>query len=254
MNREYLSEFIDLKSDGQKKKFAEDSDISYTGLLNFLNSDDEEKSLSTPTVRKIAQKFPDFDIRKFINLGADISYQVTAPRAIPPEYHDKAIYYVPVRARAGYLHSYGDELFIKSLQKVILPAFDGDYTNKRIFQVEGDSMYRTLVNDDLVIAEQVGRADPIQDNYIYVVVTRREGILIKRVSDRVKERNVLVLRSDNYNAGYSPIVIPVEDIRELWLAKGKITYDLGRDHKLEDDIAEVKNEVAILRGEINKLI
>lgn len=257
MNRTYMNDFIDQKADGHRKKFAQDADISYTALLNFLNSDDSDKSLSTSTLKRIVNKYPDFDIRMFINEGSDADPGFdpqNQKQVIPAEYTNKAIYYVPIRARAGYLHSYDDELFLQSLQKVVLPSFEGEPTNKRIFQVEGDSMYRTLVNDDLVIAQKVERTDPIIEDYIYVVVTRSEGMLIKRVSDRVKERNVLVLRSDNYKAGYSPIVVPVEDVVELWLAKGKITYDLGRDHTLEDEIAEMKNEVAILRSEIHKLL
>lgn len=252
MNREYLEEFIAQKT-GSRKAFSEITETSYSGLTGFLNSLDSEKTLSTATLKRIVHKFPDFDIRRFIYEGEDQASDVITP-SLPAEYRSKAIYYVPVRARAGYLHSYGDELFLESLQKVVLPTFDGDPNNKRIFQVEGDSMYRTLVNDDLVIAERVERTDPIIEDYIYVVVTKSEGMLIKRVSDRVRERNVLILRSDNYKAGYSPIVIPVEDIKEMWLAKGKITYDLGRDHKLEDEIAEMRNEVAILRSEINKLL
>lgn len=258
MNRKYLEDFIAEKTDGNRKVFSDITDTSYSALTGFLNSTEPEKSLSTSTLKRIVNKFPDFDIRQFINEGSDQDNPntpiATNEPMVPAQYAHKAIYYVPVRARAGYLHSYGDELFLQSLQKVVLPYFEGEPHNKRIFQVEGDSMYRTLVNDDLVIAERVERTDPIIEDYIYVVVTRSEGMLIKRVSDRVKERNVLVLRSDNYKAGYSPIVVPVEDVAELWLAKGKITYDLGRDHTLEDEMSEIKNEVTILRSEINKLL
>lgn len=127
----------------------------------------------------------------------------------------KNIAYVNTKARAGYLSGYADPEYIGGLPMAYLPQLprEKDY---RMFEVSGDSMWPTFNDKDTVICQYLSRSN-VKDNQLCVVVST-EGILIKRIFNRIKEEQQLILKSDNQemNGEYPDILVPAQDVKEIW--------------------------------------
>ena len=88
---------------------------------------------------------------------------------------------VPVSARAGYMHSYSDPEYIQDLPNFNLPLTEL-YPDKsyRIFQIEGDSML-PITPGSYVICEYTENWDELKEGLSYMLITKNNGILFKRV-------------------------------------------------------------------------
>lgn len=163
---------------------------------------------------------------------------------------------VPVQAQAGYLTNYGDPEYIEKLPTYSVPTLNnGTY---RMFQVAGHSMYPTLQSNSYVIGKFVENWEDISDNRVHVVVTINEGVVIKRVLNRIKKNATIYCKSDNRD--YPPLSVHVKDIKEVWECKMHLSFEFldpvtnyQKIADLEKDMLEVKNEIAQLRAENNTL-
>jgi phage repressor protein C with HTH and peptisase S24 domain len=146
---------------------------------------------------------------------------------------------VPVTARAGYLVGYGDPEFISDLPTYHIPKLYGG--TFRAFEVEGHSMTPTITHGDIVFAEWVENFNDMTDDRVYVVVTKSDGILVKRVLNRVEQYGFLVCKSDAIinRRHYPNINIPPQDILEIWQAK----MYLGADFSSPSDIFDRLNDL-----------
>src|SRR6187549_1001127 len=125
------------------------------------------------------------------------------------------IHFVPVKAAAGYLASYADTEFIDELNTFTLPMLAGG--NYRAFEIIGDSMMPTP-SGSIIVGEKVeGNTEDIKNNQAYIVVSRNEGIVYKRIVKSNRAKNKLTLVSDNPQ--YQPYQVNAEDVVELWLAQ-----------------------------------
>jgi DNA-binding XRE family transcriptional regulator len=123
---------------------------------------------------------------------------------------------VPVRARAGYLNGYGDVEYIEKLPAFRLPGFtNGTF---RIFEVEGLSMYPTFDDKDLIITRFVEDMRQITNDRIHVVVTKNDGVVVKRVLNRIETEGKLILKSDNIKdrQDYPTMIVDIDEILEVW--------------------------------------
>lgn len=125
---------------------------------------------------------------------------------------------VPVKASAGYLNGYGDPEYVKELPRFSLPMFNqGTY---RAFEINGDSML-PLPSGALVIGEYVEDWHDIKAAETYIVVSKDEGVVYKRIAFKFKEDKGLKLISDNKT--YDPYWVSTPDILEIWKAKAFIS-------------------------------
>lgn len=128
---------------------------------------------------------------------------------------------VPVKASAGYLNGYGDPEYVAELPKFSLPMFNqGTY---RAFEINGDSML-PLPSGSIIVAEYVENWHDVKPNQTYVVVSKEDGVVYKRVAYKFKEEKGLKLVSDNKT--YEPYWVEAEDIIEIWKAKAFISTEL----------------------------
>lgn len=123
---------------------------------------------------------------------------------------------VTQKASAGYLSGYQDPEFIAELPRVSMPVLPRNATY-RAFEIKGDSML-PLQPGTIVFGEYVDDPIAIKSGKLYVVVTRDEGIVFKRVYNVLKEEGRLLMVSDN--RAYPPYPLKAEDIIEVWTAKG----------------------------------
>src|SRR6185437_3858275 len=123
---------------------------------------------------------------------------------------------VPVKAAAGYLAGYADPEFLDELNTFTLPMLaPGNY---RAFQIVGDSMLPTT-SGSVIVGEKVDDIEEIKSNQTYIVVSRNEGIVYKRVMKNNKSKNKLTLVSDN--TSYQPYNVNSDDVG---LVRGVVAY------------------------------
>lgn len=153
---------------------------------------------------------------------------------------------VPAKAAAGYLNGYADPEYMEELPKFYLPMLKGG--TYRAFEIQGDSML-PLPSGAIVVGEYTSNWNDIKDGQTYVVLSKQDGVVYKRLFNKKDEHKVL-LRSDN--PSYSPFELKTEDILEVWKAKLFITQaDNGTDMNMEkmmDMIAQLQHEVSSLKG------
>ena len=122
--------------------------------------------------------------------------------------------FVPVKAAAGYLAGYADPEFVDELNTFTLPMLaGGEY---RAFEIVGDSMLPTP-SGSVIVAEKVENMNDLKNNTTYVVVSRNEGIVYKRIMKTNKIKNKFTLVSDN--PIYQPYSMNAEDVLEIWQAQ-----------------------------------
>jgi SOS-response transcriptional repressor LexA len=124
------------------------------------------------------------------------------------------IQFVPVKAAAGYLAGYADLEFIDELNTFTLPMLGAG--NYRAFEIIGDSMLPTT-SGSVIVGEKVEGIDDVKTSNTYIVVSRNEGIVYKRVLKNNRSKNKVTLVSDNPQ--YEPYHVNSEDIMELWQAQ-----------------------------------
>lgn len=157
---------------------------------------------------------------------------------------------VPVKASAGYLNGYADPEYISELPRFNLPMFNqGSY---RAFELKGDSML-PLQSGTVIIGEFVEDWFNIKPGLTYVIVSKTEGVVYKRIANKFKTEKGLKLLSDN--KVYEPFYVETEDILEIWMAKAFISTDFPEPNpepsleNLTSMMAEMQKNIANLKAE-----
>ena len=160
------------------------------------------------------------------------------------------IHFVPVKAAAGYLAGYADSEFIDELNTFTLPMLSGG--NYRAFEIIGDSMLPTP-SGSIIVGEKVNSMDDVKSNQAYIVVSRNEGIVYKRIVKNNKTKQKVSLVSDNPT--YQPYQVNAEDIVELWLAQvviGKVASQQRWDmNSLANLVNNLQDQVSTLKKKMN---
>lgn len=147
--------------------------------------------------------------------------------------NEERIVHVPVAAQAGYAEQLSDPVFVQELPTYSLPDDNFRFGSYRSFDVAGDSMEPTLQRGDRVVCafiEPQYWEPAIKDNQVYVVVTH-SSVLVKRLINRMRHDKCIDLVSDNRD--YSPVPVPVSDIREVWRVRLRISGYLDRPQWVE---------------------
>lgn len=160
------------------------------------------------------------------------------------------IHFVPVKAAAGYLAGYADTEFIDELNTFTLPMLSGG--NYRAFEIIGDSMLPTP-SGSIIVGEKCDSLEDVKNNMAYIVVSRNEGIVYKRVVKNNKIKNKLTLVSDNPQ--YQPYQVNADDVVELWQAQtviSKVTTQQRWDvNTLANLVNNLQDQVSTLKKKMN---
>jgi transcriptional regulator with XRE-family HTH domain len=98
---------------------------------------------------------------------------------------------VPQKAAAGYLNGYADPEYIQELPRFNLPILPQNATY-RAFEIVGDSMLPILPGT-IVIGSFVEDIRDVKNGKTYVLVTRTDGIVYKRVFNYINDNGKLFL-------------------------------------------------------------
>ncbi len=154
---------------------------------------------------------------------------------------------VPVKASAGYINGYADPEFVKELPKFHLPILPvGTF---RAFEIKGDSML-PLFPGSIVIGEYVDDWKGLKSNETYVVISKNDGIVYKRVINKLKDQQVLMLKSDN--KVYEPYPIAADEVLEIWKAKAYISLNFP-EPDTDSSIEKLTGMMMEMQKKINQI-
>jgi transcriptional regulator with XRE-family HTH domain len=158
--------------------------------------------------------------------------------------------FVPVKAAAGYLAGFADPDFIDELNTFTLPMLSGgDY---RAFEIVGDSMLPTP-SGSVIVCDKVDNLEDVKSNNTYIVVSRTEGVVYKRMMKNNKLKNKYTLVSDN--PSYQPYTVNAEDILEVWQAQMIIskanTQQRWDVNQLAGLVNNLQQQVTVLKKRMN---
>ncbi len=158
--------------------------------------------------------------------------------------------FVPVKAAAGYLNGYADPEYIDELNTFTLPMLSGG--NYRAFEIMGDSMLPTP-SGSIIVGEKVETTDDLKNNYAYIIVSKSDGIVYKRIEKNNRIKNKLTLISDN--PAYQPYQINADEILEIWQASVVISragiqqrWDINQ---LANIVSNLHQQVSTLKKKMN---
>ena len=105
----------------------------------------------------------------------------------------------------------------------------------------------------VIVCEKVDDKDDIRNSQAYVVVSRNEGIVYKRIMKNNKGKTKLTLVSDN--PAYQPYTVGAEDIVEVWQAQmilSKANQQQRWDvNQLAGLVNDLQQQVSVLKKRIN---
>lgn len=166
---------------------------------------------------------------------------------------DENILHVSQRAAAGYLDGYADPEYLGKLPSFNLPGLtDATY---RSFEVDGDSMFPTLKNGQMVIGKWVEKLEYIREDRVYIVVHKTRGVIMKRLINRIDSKQLIFCKSDatNDRGLYKTFGIAPEDIKELWYAVFHGGFDFQSPTDMWKRLNNTEADVTTLQSTVDQL-
>ena len=213
---------------------------------------DYEREKTEPNIQMLIKMSRHFDIELEHLLTADLSNEnlevvksdTLKVLAITVDSHNEGnIELVDTKAEAGYLDSYQDPQYIKSLPKIKFPNIpEGTY---RGFEIHGDSML-PMQSGSIVICSYIESLRELKNGKTYVIISKREGLVYKRL--RIDpDTDKLFLISDNTE--YEPYEIAYEDIDEIWRYYAHLSFDDSQNYEatnLDQRLSDIQNKVTAI--------
>lgn len=162
----------------------------------------------------------DIDAKQF---DSDQSLRIL-PITVDGSSEEELITVVPVKAAAGYLDGYGDVDFIEALPQFRMPVREipQDLT-LRMFQVKGESML-PLPEGSYVLGSYEQEITSAGGGNPYIVVTSEEGIVFKKVENKIAQNGTFKLISENPD--FPPYEVKAREVIEMWKARAYLLFDL----------------------------
>lgn len=178
---------------------------------------------------KKAGSFPALNMPKFITVNSD---------------NEENTLFVTAKAAAGYLNGYEDPEYRDTLQVINLPGLQGQ--SHRAFEIKGQSMIPTHHSGSIAIGRFVESFNDIRDRRVYILVTK-EGIVLKRVLNRIQEDNKLILISDNENKREFPTyTVTPDEVMEIWYWRASIIRESPEPGTVYTRINDLEGRLALL--------
>jgi transcriptional regulator with XRE-family HTH domain len=153
------------------------------------------------------------------------------------------------KASAGYLSGYQDPEFVKDLPKISMPVLPKNKTY-RAFEIQGDSML-PVQPGSIVFGEYVENIAAIKNGKLYILVTKQDGVVFKRVFNFSEQDGKLLLVSDNRQ--YEPYSVEAADILEVWNAKAFFSNQFPDVQNNTVSMDHLAHTVLNLQSEVKRL-
>lgn len=219
-------------------------------LLSRSNLAKYEKAVHDPGLEVLLRISRYFNISVDVLLTVDLSrvdlnsvvgqQSMVLPMQVDAD-GDSVVEIIPQDASAGYLGNYSDPEYIEALEHLYLPFLPKSH-NCRAFPVNGDSM-PPVIDGSYIVGEYVDSIQSIKIGSRYIVVSRDDGIVFKRI--KALNDGFIHLSSDN--PFYADFSIAGQDVVELWefVASISIQDSSARhmEHVLVDKMSSLQQEL-----------
>jgi phosphoenolpyruvate synthase/pyruvate phosphate dikinase len=105
----------------------------------------------------------------------------------------------------------------------------------------------------VIVGEKVETLDDVKTNHTYIVVSKTDGIVYKRLLKNAKQKNKFTLVSDN--PAYQPYSMNAEEIVEVWQAQMIIskanTQQRWDVNQLASLVNNLQQQVSVLKKRMN---
>jgi transcriptional regulator with XRE-family HTH domain len=220
-----------LKVLRERKKRSQQDLADFIGIKrSILNN--YEHAISNPSIENLMKTSEYFDIN--INILLSVDFRKLSSSQLMEFEKGKDVYVkgsllrilattvnvenednvelVSVKAKAGYATGYGDPEYIGKLPAYNFPFLPKDKKH-RAFQISGDSML-PIRDRSWIACQYVDDWNNIQNGQGYIIVTKDDGIVFKRVYNRIKTSGTLLMVS--LNPSYQPYEVKIIDVLEVW--------------------------------------
>lgn len=212
--KERLIRYLAYKKLGQAR-FEKSIGVS-NGFVNNIRS-----SIQPERLQKIAQLYPELNIAWLMvgELGGKMlkEEERKTEKRTAEERDEHALPLIPFEAVAGHGDPVYEDERIESFYQVS-EFRDCDF----LIRVKGDSMSPHFTGGDLLACKKIVDAFFFQWGRCYVVLTRSQGAMVKRIQPSEKEGWI---RCVSDNAKYAPFDVPMEDIVSVALVNGSISVE-----------------------------
>lgn len=211
--KERLVRYLAYKKMGQAK-FEKSIGVS-NGFVNNIRS-----SIQPERLQKIAQLYPELNIAWLMvgDLGGKMLKEETEkPERVTRARDDHRLPLIPFEAVAGH----GDPVYEDERVEdyyTVSEFKDSDF----MIRVKGDSMSPHFVGGDLLACKRITTAYFFQFGRCYVILTRSQGAMVKRVQPSEREGYIKCV-SDNPK--YAPFDVPMDDVISVALVNGSISLE-----------------------------
>lgn len=237
ITRSALSSYEEGRAEPKSDKFTHIANHFGVSLDQLFLVDLEKEGTENSVKQRNTDKYISAENLRILTISVDKS-------------GEENVVLIPEKAAAGYTKGYSDAEYIKELDTYHLPHLPKGKTY-RAFEITGDSML-PLQSGTIVIGEYMQDWKEVKDNQACVIVSQNEGIVFKKVFNRIERRNSLLLKSSNIH--YAPYEISVTEVSEIWKFVAYIGQELPQAqssmddlkvafHRLEDDFYNFKMEV-----------
>jgi transcriptional regulator with XRE-family HTH domain len=223
-----------------QEQFSSELEISKSRVGSY------EEGRSEPPIDTLIElskffKIPiDALVKNDLTLGQDDAFiDIGNQRVLFPmrvdENNNDVIEVVTKEASAGYLQGYSDTEYVANLPIMSLNFLP---TGKhRAFPIKGDSMHPWVKDGDVVVGEYLESVKQVKNNWCYIILTRNEGLVYKRVFTSKLDDGYLTLSSDN--KVYQPYLLHLSDVLEIW--QFKLNLCIGQYEEDEINPANILN-------------
>lgn len=217
-----------------------------------------EEGRADPRLTTLAKMAELFEVSVDELISDDLTKENRAPRqnvkvlavTVAEHAEEEFIQLVPTKAAAGYTNGFSDPEYLTELPKFHLPVLPKGSTY-RAFEIAGDSML-PIVSGSIVVGKYVEQLDYIRNGNTYVLVTRSEGVVYKRVFNYIEEKGKLFLVSDN--KAFSAYELDPSEVVEIWEAKAYISVEFPDPNTTEElSMDQLMGMIGNLRNEVEEL-
>ena len=248
--------------DKNLKYLRQKNKISQQGLSEALDIPrttlgDYERGKTEPNIAMLIKMATYFDVKVDELVKEDLShsdYEVLKTKvmrvlAISVDSENEGnIELVDTKAEAGYLESFQNPEYIRDLPKIQFPNIpSGTY---RGFEIQGESML-PVEPGSIIIASYIEDLSYIKDNKTYIIISKRDGLVYKRVKLN-KDKNQLILISDN--EVFLPYELDYEQVEEVWEYYAHLSFsDVKKTvpSKLEVQMQDLQKRIMDIQKTIN---
>ncbi len=238
-----------------QEQFAEKLNVSRSRISSY------EENRAMPSIDFLMELSDFFDIsidllaKNNLTKATDLNFlkigskRLLFPITVDSENED-LIEIIPVEASAGYLRGYSDPEYIEHLNKIKLPFLPTG--THRAFPIKGDSML-PVKSGSYVVARFIENIRDLKNGKTYIIITLNDGIVYKRVFDKMDEHNMLLLASDNKK--YDPYYVHIDEVLELWEFTCSINTQEYDEQELKiSSIANMLTQLGVELKELKKSI